>query len=120
VSFLTLSLNLNGLAPEYITDLISRCQSSRSPRSNDQLLLMVPRSRLVIGLSLLQLIGSSLIPDSATSQERNEISRSKSDVVRLPRLWNDLPLSIKSCLSLGVFQSALKTYLFSLAFDNPL
>jgi len=40
--------------------------------------------------------------------------------VAAPRLWNDLPLSVKSCPSLGVFQSALKTYLFSLAFDNPL
>jgi len=87
--------SLNGQSPEYVTDLISRCQSSRSLRSNDQLLLMVPRSRL----------------------------KCKGDLafsVAAPRLWNDLPLSVKSCPSLGVFQSALKTYLFSLAFDNAL
>ncbi len=38
--------------------------------------------------------------------------------VAAPRLWNALPLSIRSSPTLGVFQSALKTYLFSLAFEN--
>ncbi len=35
---------LHGLAPEYISDLISLHQSNRSLRSNDQLHLMVPKS----------------------------------------------------------------------------
>ncbi len=38
--------------------------------------------------------------------------------VSAPRIWNTLPLSIRSSPTLGVFQSALKTNLFSLAFDN--
>ncbi len=35
--------------------------------------------------------------------------------VAAPRLWN---LSIRSSPTVGVFQSALKTHLFSLAFDS--
>ncbi len=38
--------------------------------------------------------------------------------VAAPRLWNALSLSIRSLPTIGVFQSALKTHLFSLAFDN--
>ncbi len=64
-------------------------------RSNDQLLLMVPRSFL------------KCKGDRAFS-------------VAAPRLWNDLPLSVKSSPTLGVFQSVLKTDLFSLAFENVL
>ncbi len=75
------------------TDLISVCQSSRSLNSNDQLLLMVLRSRLKC---------------------RGVWAFS----VAAPRLWNALPLSIKSSATLGAFQSALETHLFSLAFDN--
>ncbi len=53
-----------------VTDLISVCQSSRSLRSNDQLLLMVPRSC------------QKCRGDRAFS-------------VAAPRLWNTLPLSIR-------------------------
>ncbi len=84
---------VHGLSPDYVTDLINVYQSSRSLRSNDQLLLMVPRSRL------------KCRGDRAFS-------------VAAPRLWNALPLSIRSSPTLGVFQSALKTHLFSLAFEN--
>ncbi len=84
---------MHGLSPDYVTDLINVYQSSRSLRSNDQLLLMVPRSRL------------KFRGDRAFS-------------VAAPRLWNALPLSIRSSPTFGVFQSALKTHLFSLAFDN--
>ncbi len=45
---------VHGLSPDYVTDLISVCQSSRYLRSNDQLLLMV------IVLSLWQLLGSGM------------------------------------------------------------
>ncbi len=86
---------LHGLAPEYISDLISLHQSYRSLHSNDQLHLMVPRSRL----------------------------KCKGDwafYVAAPRLWNDLPLSVKSSPTLPVFHSALKTHLFALAFENVL
>jgi len=78
---------------QYVTDFISRCQSSRSLHSNDQLPPMVLRSRL-------KCKGDRAFPVAA------------------PRLWNDFPLSIKTCPSLDVFHGALQTYLFCLAFDN--
>ena len=78
---------LHGLAPEYISDLISLHQSNRSLRSDDQLHLMVPRSRL------------KCKGDWAFS-------------VAAPRLWNDLPLSVKSSPTLPVFQSPLKLICF--------
>ena len=36
-----------------------------------------------------------------------------------PYLWNLLPPHIKSSTTLGIFKCNLKTYLFSLAFNNP-
>lgn len=75
--------SLHGTASEYVADLISRCQSSRSLRSNDQLLLVVPRSSL-------------------------KCKGDRGFSFAAPRLWNNLPLSVKTCPSLGVFQSALK------------
>ncbi len=84
---------MHGLSPDYVTDLINVYQSSRSLHSNDQLLVMVPRSRL-------------------------KCRGDRDFSVAAPRLWNGLPLSIRSSPTLGVFQSALKTHLFSLAFEN--
>ena len=34
-----------------------------------------------------------------------------------PKLWNSLPLELKSCSSIDNFKSALKTYLFNQAFN---
>ncbi len=84
---------VHGLSPDYVTDLISVCQSSRYLCSNDKLLLMVPRSHL-------KCRGDRVFSVAA------------------PRLLNALPLSIRSFLTVGIFQNALKTNLFSLAFDN--
>ncbi len=78
---------VHGLSPDYVTDLISVCQSSRYLRSNYQLLLMVPRSRL------------KCRDDRAFS-------------VAAPRLY----LSIRSSPTVGVFQSALKTFFISFYF----
>ncbi len=79
---------LHGLAPEYISDLISLHQSNRSLHSNDQL------------------------------QSNLKCNGDRAFSVAAPRLWNDLPLSVKSSPTLLEFQSALKTHLFSLAFQN--
>ncbi len=86
---------LHGLAPGYISDIISLHQSNRSLRSNDQLYPMVTRSRF------------KCKGDRAFS-------------VAAPSLWNDLPQSITFSPTRPVFQSALKTHLFSLAFENVL
>ena len=35
-----------------------------------------------------------------------------------PKMWNELPLDIKTCNSLESFKVALKTYLFTKAFNS--
>ena len=37
-----------------------------------------------------------------------------------PRIWNGLPLSLRSMNNLGLFKTALKTYLFRRAFSDPI
>lgn len=58
--------SLNSLAPSYITDFLTPYTLPRTLRSADQLLLMVPRTRLV------------------TEDNR-------AFAVRAPKLWNTLP-----------------------------
>ncbi|XP_061902364.1 uncharacterized protein LOC133649723 [Entelurus aequoreus] len=82
---------LNGLAPAYIKDLLDQPTSSRLGRclrSDNQMTLKVPRSNLVTR------------GDRAFS-------------VMAPRLWNKLPLSIKSATTLDSFRARLKTHLFT-------
>lgn len=83
---------LNGLAPRYLSDLLVTYSPSRSLRSTDQHLLVVPKTK------------RKLRGDRAFS-------------VLGPRLWNELPLYIRQAESLLVFKSRLKTHMFSLAFD---
>ncbi len=83
---------INGLAPEYIKDLLVVQSFSRLLRSNSHIMLKVPRTRL------------KCRGDRAFS-------------VVAPRLWNDLPFSVGCSTSLQMFKSRLKTYLYSQAFD---
>ncbi len=83
--------SLNGLAPPYLSDLLQSYSPSRSLRSADQKLLTVPWAK------------RKLWGDGAFS-------------VMAPRLWNSLPLNIRTASTLGSFKSLLKTHLFSLAF----
>ena len=78
---------LHGQAPSYISDLIQPYTPARNLRSVDQNLLMVPRTRF-----------------------RTRGDRSFQAVA--PRLWNDLPLSLRSMESVDSFKRQLKTYLF--------
>ena len=83
---------LNGLAPAYISELLQHCTSSRSLRSSSQRLLSIPRTSL------------KTYGDRAFSAAG-------------PRLWNGLPLSLRSSNTLTVFKKDLKTYLFKFAFS---
>ena len=85
--------SLNGLAPPYLSELLHPYIPARSLRSDDQLLLSVPKSKRM------------LRGDCAFA-------------VSAPKLWNDLPLHVKQASSLSVFKSLLKTRLFSIAFDT--
>ncbi len=83
--------SLNGLAPAYQSDLLIEHRPLLSLRLSNQRLLCIPKSKL------------KCRGDRAFS-------------VAAPRLWNALPLCIRSAPSLSVFKSMLKTYLFDLAF----
>ncbi len=81
--------SLNGLSPAYLDALVKHHTSVRSLRSSDQQLLTVPRS-------ILKLKG-----DRAFS-------------VAAPKLWNLLPVSIRSAPTISRFK-LLKTYLLTQA-----
>ncbi|KAL3056304.1 hypothetical protein OYC64_018905 [Pagothenia borchgrevinki] len=81
---------LNGLAPAYISELLHRYTPARALRSADQLLLIVPKTRL-------------------------KTRGHRAFAAAGPRLWNTLPLHVRSAQTLGVFKSTLKTHFFSLA-----
>ena len=82
---------LHGQAPPYISDLIQPYTPTRALRSVDQNLLTLPHTRF-----------------------RTRGDRSFQAVA--PRLWNDLPLSLRSMESVDSFKKQLKTYLFAHAF----
>ena len=77
----------DGTAPQYMTDLLSRYQPTRSLRSSDALLLTAPQSRL------------ASFGDRAFQHA-------------VPRLWNGLPISLRSANNLNSFKKALSTFLF--------
>ena len=80
---------LNNLAPTYILEMLERkSKSSRSLRSDDQQLLLVPRSQSVrYGDRNFRTIG--------------------------PKLWNALPLTIRNIDDIDAFKKAIKTLLFN-------
>ncbi len=81
--------SLNGLAPAYLNSLLSRYNPTRSLRSQNSGLLVVPR------------IAKSTKGGRAFSY-------------LAPKLWNSLPDNVRGCS--GLFKSRLKTHLFSQAF----
>ncbi len=82
---------LNGSAPAYLTSLPSRYNPSRSLRSQNSGLLVVPR------------IAKSTKGGRAFSY-------------LAPKLWNSLPDNIQGSDTLSLFKSRLNTHLFSQAF----
>lgn len=84
---------LNGLVPQYISELISAPPAVRALRSSTQMLVAIPPTNLVTkGDRAFSVIG--------------------------PTLWNNIPLHIKSCTTIDSFKSNLKTHLFSVAFSS--
>ncbi|EFX61540.1 hypothetical protein DAPPUDRAFT_121530 [Daphnia pulex] len=63
-------------------------------------------------------VGGALVPISDGVPSRLKSYGNRAFSVFAPRLWNSLPLSIRSAQSLGQFRSLLKTHLFSTAFSN--
>ena len=84
---------IHGLAPAYISELISVRDTRRYDfRSNDGLLLAPCRGKTLTTLG------------------------DRSFHAAAPKLWNDLPGSIRNTQSLNKFKKAIKTFLFARAF----
>jgi len=84
---------INGLAPEYISELIKVKVSSRyNLRSSTELLLEQPRIRTLVTLG------------------------DRSFEVAAPTLWNSLPAEIRNARNINVFKKMLKTCFFRKAF----
>ena len=79
---------LKGLAPRYLRDLLHYYEPTRPLCSEGKNLLLVPKTRL------------KTFGDRAFS-------------VQAPRLWNKLPIEIRTAPSLDVFKKMLKTHLFT-------
>ena len=85
----------HNLAPAYLSNLLKPYIKQRSLRSESQMLLDIPRSRLkTAGDRTFRVIG--------------------------PKLWNLLPINVKKAKTVNVFKSELKTFLFSLKEDSPM
>ena len=78
---------LDGKAPQYLKDLIHIYEPNKTLRSGSKSLLEEKRTRLK---------GSGDRAFSACA----------------PKLWNQLPLEVKTCTSIETFKRALKTYFF--------
>ena len=83
---------LNGMAPPYLSDMLCYRSYSRSLRSASQKLLVVHHTNM------------KTYGDRAFS-------------IAGPKLWNQLPLSIRELSSIDSFKKSLKTYLFRLAYS---
>ena len=83
--------SLMGCAPSYLQDLIQISNQSRSLRSNDQKLLVCPRSKSVR-------YGDRCFRAAA------------------PKLWNTLPNHVRQSETVSQFKSQLKTHLFKVAY----
>ena len=83
---------MTGMAPLYITELLSYRTCSRMLCSTDQKLLAVPKSRL------------KTYGDRAFS-------------IAAPKLWNELPLDLRSLDTINLFKKHLKTDLFKKAYN---
>ena len=89
IAFKSLTLTfraIHGLAPQYLSELVTQYRPVRSLRSAGECLLQVPQSRLRSG-------------DRAFSNFA-------------PQLWNALPSSLRSIQSEPQFRGELKTHLF--------
>ena len=84
---------INGLASQYIVDMLTVYSPSRNLRSTAKGLLLKPPSLKAI--------------KTATYGDRSFSAAA-------PKLWNKLPPNIRAIKSLECFKSLLKTYLFNL------
>lgn len=88
---LTVYKSLNGLGPKYITDMLEQYNPTRSLRSSDSGLLVVPRVK----------------------SRQGEMAFS----YYAAKCWNQLSIEVRTAPTIAYFKSKLKTALFSAAFN---
>ena len=84
--------SIHGLAPNYLSDLLSYHAPARSLHFVDGLLLTAPQATLPTGSD-------------------------RSFRVFAPQVWNEIPYTVRACESLNTFKKALKTFYFRKAFN---
>ena len=82
---------LNGMAPQYLEELCTEYHPTRTLRSSQSNLLVVPKCRVKYGERSFSYAG--------------------------PKLWNALPGDIRDSTSLTDFKQRLKTFLFKFAYE---
>ncbi len=84
---------LNGMAPQYIADMLSfKLEGSHHSRSDDRFLLQISRTNA-------KTLGDRAFKHAA------------------PTTWNSLPIYIRQCETVYCFKTGLKTFLFRKAFN---
>ena len=84
--------SLNGIGPEYLSDMLSYKSNSRTLRSTEQMYLAQPNFKLkTCGYRAFQ--------------------------VSAPRLWNNLPKCIREIDNITAFRKSLKTHLFPISYS---
>ena len=81
---------INNQAPQYLKTMLSMYNPARNLRSANQKLLIVKRSKTSFGTRAFSRYG--------------------------PKLWNQLPLNIKSANNVAQFKTLVKTYLFEMTY----
>ena len=84
---------IHHLVPQYLADLVTKYQPGRSLRSANAMLLVEPKAR------------------TKTYGER-------AFSYTAPRLWNELPPTLRQCEQITQFKNNLKTYLFKKHFTQ--
>lgn len=84
---------INGLAPTYLSEMVTVYQPARTLRSSQNTFLIIPKFRY-------KKFGS------------------RSFAIQGPTLWNALPSPLRNITVFSVFKSQLKTFLFRKAFNT--
>ena len=84
---------LNGLAPQYLADLLVPYNSPRQLRSSNKSMLKVPKTK-------------------------TKTFGSKAFTYAAPTVWNSLPQNVKKCNNVESFKKLLKSHYFRLAYGK--
>ena len=85
--------SIHGDAPAYLSELIIQRRPTRQLRSSEHLMLDVPKTRI-------------------------KSAGDRTFTYQAARLWNALPLNIRSAQTLLTFKNKLKTFLFNASFNE--